>query len=170
MSEKMINNIETTSPKSFAWWLSTVGGVGKSPIAPGTCGSFVALPFAWLIISLLGPKGLMGAILLMFFVGWICSSLVAKHMEDQDPQEIVIDEVVGQWIALLFVPLNWQWFLVAFFLFRLFDILKPWPISQAEQKFKGGFGIMIDDVLAGIFALAITQSIYFLMQMFNLTQ
>jgi phosphatidylglycerophosphatase A len=152
---------------SPAWWLASVGGVGRSPVAPGTCGSLVALPLAWLIVWLAGDKWLLGAVFVVFFVGWACSTLVSKQMAEHDPQEIVIDEVVGQWIALLFVPLNWHWFIVSFVLFRAFDIIKPWPINEAERRFQGGFGIMIDDVLAGLFALASTQAIYLILSLFH---
>lgn len=167
MSNEIVKNNPTPTPvpHSIAWWIATVGGIGRSPVAPGTCGSLVALPMAWVIASLFGEKWLLLAIVIMFFVGWVCSSIVSRQMADHDPQEIIIDEVVGQWIALLFVPFNWHWYIIAFVFFRLFDIIKPWPINEAEKRFQNGFGIMIDDVIAGIFALASTQAIYLIISL-----
>lgn len=149
-----------------AWWIASFGGIGRSPVAPGTCGSLAALPLGWLIVWAFEPKMLVAFIAITFFVGWASASLVAKHAGESDPQEVVIDEVVGQWIALLFVPLNWQWYMVSFVLFRAFDIIKPFPIGESEKRFTGGFGIMIDDVIAGLFALLATQAIYFILSLF----
>lgn len=168
MSNEIIQNNPTPSSGShgIAWWIATVGGIGRSPVAPGTCGSLVALPMAWVIASLFGEKWLFLVIAIMFIIGWVCASIVSRKLADHDPQEVVIDEVVGQWIALLFVPFNWHWYIVAFVFFRLFDIIKPWPINEAEKRFQNGFGIMIDDVIAGIFALISTQAIYLIISLF----
>lgn len=136
---------------------------GLSPKAPGTIGSMAALPFGWLIHGLTGFPGLLIATILVFFLGWWATANVTRGQQDHDPGEIVIDEVVGQWIALF--PLSyglWQsgaapWlfpypgWIAAFVFFRLFDIWKPWPVSWADRK-NTALGVMLDDVLAGIMA------------------
>jgi len=136
---------------------------GLSPKAPGTIGSMAALPFGWLIHGLTGFPGLLIATILVFFLGWWATANVTRGQQDHDPGEIVIDEVVGQWIALF--PLSyglWQsgaapWlfpypgWIAAFVFFRLFDIWKPWPVSWADHK-NTALGVMLDDVLAGIMA------------------
>lgn len=136
---------------------------GLSPKAPGTIGSLAALPFGWLIHGLTGFPGLLIATILVFFLGWWATANVTRGQQDHDPGEIVIDEVVGQWIALF--PLSyglWQsgaapWlfpypgWIAAFVFFRLFDIWKPWPVSWADRK-NTALGVMLDDVLAGIMA------------------
>lgn len=136
---------------------------GLSPKAPGTFGSLAALPCGWVIHGLTGFPGLLIAAILVFFLGWWATANVTRGQQDHDPGEIVIDEVVGQWIALF--PLSfglWQsgaapWlfpypgWIAAFLFFRLFDIWKPWPVSWADRK-NTALGVMLDDVLAGIMA------------------
>jgi len=133
--------------------LATWFGSGLSPKAPGTCGTIAALPFAAAITYFAGPWGLAVASVLVFFIGWLASN---RYMEisgsGHDPGEIVIDEVAGVWIALLPAGLNPIGFLVGFILFRVFDILKPWPIGWLDEKVGGGLGVMLDDVAAGIVA------------------
>lgn len=148
------------SHKNPFWLIGTLGGVGRSPVAPGTCGAFVTLPFAWAIQAFFGTQGLMIAVVVLFFVGWMAAHYVCVEMADSDPQEVVIDESVGQLIALFFIPMNWHWYVVAFILFRAFDIIKPWPINYVETRFDNGFGVMLDDVVAGFFALCSVQVIY----------
>jgi phosphatidylglycerophosphatase A len=133
--------------------IATVFGVGYSRIAPGTAASIVALPFAWLIAISGGRFALLLAAILATASGaWACE-LYAHEKKENDPSECVIDEVAGQWIACAFVPSNdvLLGYALAFVLFRAFDIVKPWPISAAE-RLPGGFGIMADDVVAGLFA------------------
>jgi phosphatidylglycerophosphatase A len=142
--------------------IATVFGVGRSRFAPGTAGSIVALPFAWLIAEFCGRGWLLLlATLVVLPVGtWACE-LYAKTKHEVDPKECVIDEVVGQWIVCAFAPIMapWYvtalWYLFAFVLFRLFDILKPWPINWVERKVPGGLGIMADDVVAALIASVI---------------
>jgi phosphatidylglycerophosphatase A len=133
--------------------IATAFGVGYSRIAPGTAASIVALPFAWLIAISGGRFALLLAAILATASGaWACE-LYAHEKKENDPSECVIDEVAGQWIACAFVPSNniLLGYALAFVLFRFFDIVKPWPISAAE-RLPGGFGIMADDVVAGLFA------------------
>ncbi|HAY47390.1 MAG TPA: phosphatidylglycerophosphatase A [Thalassospira sp.] len=140
---------------------------GKSPKAPGTAGSFAALPFGWMIWIYGGNEALIIASIIIFAIGiWVAhqySHLLGIH----DAGEIVIDEVVGQWMCLLVVPLaaDWMdivWLLVAFVAFRAFDVAKPWPIRWVDRRVGGGFGIMLDDVLAGIFAMIVLAGVVYL--------
>ncbi len=135
--------------------IATWFGVGLSPIAPGTCASLVALPIAWAIRATSGDPGLAVALMLVFAVGCWAAGAVAADSGVQDPAAIVIDEIAGQWLVLLATPLEPIAWLLAFVLFRLFDIWKPWPVNWADRHVKGGFGIMLDDVLAAGYALIV---------------
>ena len=126
--------------------------LGKLPIAPGTWGSLGAL-FLWLFLPITTPVHL-SVILTLFVLGVYSSHKVAKYLKVHDPSEVVIDEAVGMGISLFMLPHNWVLYLIAFLLFRFFDILKPSFIYQI-QNLPGGWGIMLDDVLAGLFTLAI---------------
>ena len=140
--------------------IATFFYTGLLPKAPGTWGSLAALPFAVILHSWGGFPALLIAAVIVFFIGWWATLQETKGKENHDPGEIVIDEVAGQWITLLpasymftrhDLPLIWPALLAGFIFFRLFDIFKPWPISWADQK-ATAFGVMLDDVLAGIFA------------------
>ena len=131
---------------------ATFFGVGLLPFAPGTWGSVTALPLGYLIVSLGGVELLLIATAAMLILGTWASGVTSEQMGVHDPSLIVIDEVVGQWLTLLVAPLNIFWYFVGFILFRVFDIIKPWPISWADKNIKGGFGVMFDDLIAGIFA------------------
>ena len=123
---------------------------------PGTMGSIAAIPFYFLFM-LAGDWGYLVIVLLSIPFGiWLCGK-VADDMEVKDPGCIVWDEFVGIWIALFLLPEAWYWFLIAFALFRFFDILKPWPISWLDRNLPGGYGIMLDDVVAGLFSFGIIQ-------------
>ena len=151
--------MDRRAPYSPPWrdgatFVATVGGTGLLPHAPGTWGSLVALPVAWLILDGLGPLALCVAAILVFLLGWWVSTLVLRRTRDDDPGPIVIDEVAGQLTAL--VPATtelWQ-FALGFVLFRIADVVKPWPVSWADRDIEGGLGVMADDILAGIYALA----------------
>lgn len=132
----------------FHYIIGSALGSGFCPIAPGTAGSLLALLIFWFLPA---SSALWIALILLFFMLGVWSGSEIEKEQGHDPQIVVIDEVVGQWIALLFIPHQPGWYMAAFLLFRLFDIRKPWPIFQL-QKLPGGWGIMIDDVLAGIYA------------------
>jgi len=137
-----------------AGWIATGFGAGLSPVAPGTAGSLVAL-LPWLLLRELPLPWYLAALMLAFAIGvWACAWLV-RTLQTGDPSIAVVDEFVGQWIAL--VPLlttsrGILWILPGFILFRIFDVWKPWPVSWADRRVKGGLGVMLDDVLAGIYA------------------
>lgn len=138
---------------SIARLLATWFGCGCSPKAPGTAGSLGALLAAWLFTQIPGFQlwSLLLAAALLTPVAIWSSSVVARLERRDDPQIIVIDEVLGQWITLAAAPaFSWPWVLAAFVLFRLFDILKPWPVRRLEAL-HGGAGIVADDLAAGLY-------------------
>ena len=139
------------SPSGF---LAFGFGSGLSPFAPGTMGTLVAIPFAFALKSL-HVAVFWITLLLLFLAGIKLCKHVSRKLGVHDHGGIVWDEMVGYWLAVAFVPLHWQWILAAFVLFRFFDIVKPWPIRQIDKKVSGGFGIMIDDVVAALFTMII---------------
>ncbi|OAN97840.1 phosphatidylglycerophosphatase A family protein [Sulfitobacter geojensis] len=146
----------------LAQMIGTIMGVGYIRPAPGTWGSLVALPWAWLLHVIGGLPLLVLAIVVGFFKGWWATAKMTTGQDDHDPSEIVVDEVIGQWIALL--PLSyaawsmeisilamWPGWIAAFALFRLFDITKLGPVGWADRM-NTPLGVMLDDVIAGLFA------------------
>jgi phosphatidylglycerophosphatase A len=135
--------------------LGTWFGAGLLPVMPGTWGSLAALPCAWAIGSLWGVAGLAIAAVIVFAVGCWAAGMIARTSGATDPRVIVIDEVAAQWLVLLPAPLDPLSYTAAFLLFRLFDIWKPWPIGWADRRVHGGFGIMLDDLLAAVYAVLV---------------
>jgi phosphatidylglycerophosphatase A len=132
-------------------------GSGLAPMAPGTFGTLAAVPLYWFLLQGLPLPWLLAVIAVSFVVGiWLCDA-TAKDLGVHDHPGIVWDEFVGLWISCIALPAGWPWLVAAFVLFRFFDILKPWPISWLDTRVPGGLGIMVDDVLAGIFALVLLQ-------------
>ncbi|WP_439155863.1 phosphatidylglycerophosphatase A family protein [Yoonia sp.] len=130
--------------------------------APGTWGSLAALPAAWVIYMLAGPWGLLAGVVLSYALGIWATRIETRGKDNHDPSEIVIDEVCGQWIALLPIAFGaanngvaitalWPGWVAAFVLFRLFDITKWGPVGWADRM-HGPTGVMLDDVIAGLFA------------------
>jgi phosphatidylglycerophosphatase A len=137
-----------------AGWIASGFGSGLSPFASGTAGSAAAL-IPWLALRELDWPLYLGAIALAFAIGVWASGVVIAKLRVEDPGVVVWDEFVGQWITLLplvVAPRSWPWIVVAFVLFRSFDVVKPWPASWADRSVKGGLGAMLDDVIAGIYA------------------
>jgi phosphatidylglycerophosphatase A len=131
-------------------------GCGLAPWAPGTVGSLGGLPLGIAIDWAFGGAALAVAAALLFALGWAVAHVHLQDGADSgDPQWIVVDEVVGQWLALAAVPLHPLAVLLAFGLFRLFDIAKPWPVSWADREVGGALGIMLDDLLAGLYAAVV---------------
>lgn len=135
-------------------YAATLFGIGHSPVAPGTVASIVALPIAWIVMSVGGPIALLSLCLAVSAIGLYTCDVYAKEKGAHDPSECVIDELAGQFLACALAPLSLPGFALAFLLFRLFDISKLWPISAAE-RLRGGLGIMADDLVAGLIAGAI---------------
>jgi phosphatidylglycerophosphatase A len=133
--------------------LLTGFGSGLAPRAPGTAGSVVAVLFWWWALSGLGVIAQGLVILGVFLLGIWLAERASKRFGVGDDPAIVIDEFAGQWLALLCAPASPVAVLAGFVLFRLFDIAKPWPVSVADQRVRGGLGVMLDDLLAGAYAL-----------------
>lgn len=139
---------------SWQGFLAYGFGSGLSPWAPGTMGTLVAVPFA-LLLKALPLYLLIPVIALAFAFGVYLCDVSSKRLGRHDPGGIVWDEMVGYWLAVAWVPAHWGWLAAGFAVFRLFDIVKPWPIRAVEKRFGGGFGIMLDDIVAAIYALAV---------------
>jgi phosphatidylglycerophosphatase A len=139
------------SPSGF---LAFGFGSGLSPFAPGTMGTLVSVPFIFALRTL-NEVAFWVALILLFTLGVYLCGHVSRKLGVHDHGGIVWDEMLGYWLSAALVPLQWPWLLAAFILFRIFDILKPWPIRQLDKKVSGGFGIMIDDVVAALFTLGI---------------
>ncbi len=136
---------------SLSFILATWFGCGKLRPAPGSWGSLGALPFAWMLQSLGGPWLLGAATLAVSLLAlWSISDFLCRWPGD-DPQEIVIDEVAGQWLVLLFVPPDLLLYAIGFVVFRVLDITKPWPASWADSQLSGTLGVFLDDVLAALY-------------------
>jgi phosphatidylglycerophosphatase A len=159
---KGINILMSTRQKVWSdpfFFVAFGCGSGLIPWAPGTWGSLVGLVFYALAVQLTGLGTLyFGAIIVIAFVAgiFICDR-VARELGVHDHAGIVWDEIVGIWLVLVALPTGWYWLLIAFVLFRLFDIVKPWPIRWMDSKIEGGLGIMLDDVAAAIPAWVIIQ-------------
>lgn len=151
----------------FSLMIATGFGSGFSPVAPGTAGALLAL-LLWVVGYLLLPFALLQVILaimvLLFTALGIYTSGVMERYWGEDPSRVVVDEMVGVWIPLLVVPDGGWWYvLAAFVLFRLFDIVKPLGVRRME-RFGGGVGIMMDDILAGVYSAVLLGAARFLME------
>lgn len=162
-------------PERLGFWhpaslLATWFGVGLLPKAPGTFGSLSALLYAWVIVWVAGPVGLGIALALLFPLGVWAAGAYARAVGEPDPKAVVVDEVAGQWLVVLVMPPDLILYAVGFLLFRFTDIVKVWPAGLVERRVKGGLGIMLDDVVAAVYAGAvlfllsglITGSFYFI--------
>lgn len=166
MKDEQINNapgLILKYPVSFIirqplWWqIATWFGSGTCRFISGTAGSLAALPFAFVIQLTLGNFALMLASLCMFVIGWWATKqfLTNNPAQGLDPKQVVVDEVAGQWLVLSVLFPTWQSYLVGFLLFRLFDIIKPWPVCWADKKIKGAVGVMFDDFLAAMYPIVV---------------
>jgi len=140
--------------------LATGFGSGLAPKAPGTFGTLMAIP-VFLLVSRLDVIAYLIAITMLFLAGVLICDKATQILNVHDHPGIVWDEIVGYLITMFLVPGSFFYIFLGFVLFRIFDILKPWPIKYLDEKVEGGFGIMIDDVLAGIMANVILQIIIF---------
>ncbi|MDT8403278.1 phosphatidylglycerophosphatase A [Sulfuriflexus sp.] len=137
-------------------WLACGFGTGAARFAPGTFGTLVALPFYYFLQPLAAWLYL-AVVAVLFIIGIGLCAHAASKLKVHDHPGIVWDEVVGYLVTMFMAPSGWQWMLAGFALFRLFDIWKPWPIRLLDQRVAGGFGIMVDDLLAGIYAAGLLQ-------------
>ena len=143
------------------WQVIAVGfGSGLIPKAPGTFGSLAALPICAVLVYL--PLWISIVFIAVFtLIGTIAADRTDKVLRMHDNSAIVVDEFAGMFISVLLYPQDYRWCLLAFVLFRIFDILKPFPISYVDRHVSGGFGVMLDDLIAGVFALISAQIIFY---------
>ncbi len=135
-------------------------GSGAAPFAPGTFGTLVAVPLYLLMMPLPLWVYLTIVVVMTILGTWLCD-VTSRDLGVHDHSGIVWDEIVGYLITMVAAPQGWLWIVVGFSLFRFFDILKPWPISWIDKHVKGGWGIMLDDILAGVYALLVLQAAHF---------
>ena len=129
-------------------------GAGVMPVAPGTFGTLVAIPF-YLLLEPLPLFSYLVTLSVVFMAGiWLCEQ-TSRDLGVHDHGGFVWDEILGYLLSMTFAPSGWLWVVVGFVLFRFFDILKPWPIRIVDRQVTGGFGIMLDDLLAGVYALLV---------------
>jgi phosphatidylglycerophosphatase A len=129
-------------------------GAGLSPFAPGTLGTLIAIPIVLLVQQFGLITHVVFAVTAIAFGIYVCGES-ARRLGVHDHPGIVWDEIAGYTVTMLAAPPHWYWLLCGFVLFRFFDIVKPWPIREADHSLTGGLGIMLDDIIAGVFAAAI---------------
>ena len=156
-SDPALSKLSLKNPIHF---LALGFGSGLAPKAPGTFGTLAALPLYFLMMKLSLPVFVALTLIITIAGFWICD-IAAKDMQVHDHGAIVWDEVAGMLITMIAAPVGLLPLVVGFVLFRFFDIIKPWPIKLLDRHVKGGFGIMIDDVLAGVFAAICLQAIHY---------
>lgn len=164
-----METIRKLNMRSWYVWAATWFGSGFMRPAPGTWGSLAALPFGLLIIAFGNLAILLMAVVLVTWIGLIASARFEKDSGIHDSKMIVIDEVAGQWLTFVpiiyLVPMSAPFFpfyiILAFLLFRLFDITKPWPVSHFDKKVGGARGVMFDDIAAGVYAALILYGVIY---------
>ena len=149
--------------KHFVLILATGFGVGYSPVAAGTLGTLIAIPVYYFLSNISSPIYEITLVGFFFLSVWISES-AEIFFGKKDDQRIVIDEIMGFLITMLWVPQTAILMVIGFFLFRFFDILKPFPIRRLEKKLKGGYGVVLDDVMAGVYANIALQVIGLIMK------
>ena len=153
--EKSLSRTVLTSPVHF---LAFGFGSGLSPKAPGTMGTLAAIPLYLLLMNLPLTSYLLAVLLISVAGIWICGES-SRRLGVHDHGGIVWDEFAGFLLTMTAAPQGWQWVVLGFALFRLFDIWKPWPVRVADRQLHGGLGIMLDDILAGIYAWLVLQAV-----------
>ena len=155
--EKTLNRTVLTSPVHF---LAFGFGSGLSPKAPGTMGTLAAIPLYLLLMNLPLTSYLLAVLLISVAGIWICGES-SRRLGVHDHGGIVWDEFAGFLLTMTAAPQGWAWIVLGFALFRLFDIWKPWPVRVADRQLHGGLGIMLDDILAGIYAWLVLQAVVY---------
>lgn len=151
MSEKN-RKIHASELKDPVVFVAMGLGSGLSPFAPGTAGTLLTVPLVYFLQQQVFEIYLLVTLFVLLTGSWVCG-YAAKKLKVHDHSGIVYDEVAGFLITMMIAPHGWYWMLAGFALFRFFDAVKPWPISWFDKNIHGGFGIMFDDVIAGIFSL-----------------
>lgn len=158
-TDQTLRKLAFTTPWGF---LALGFGSGLMQKAPGTAGTVAAIPLALVLLNLPFLLALF-LVLVMFAVGIPLCRVTATAMGQGDPGAIVWDEIVGYLLVAVLVPTGWFWLLASFVAFRFFDILKPWPIKWFEKRLSGGFGIMFDDIVAALYAVAVLRGVEYLL-------
>ena len=136
------------SKRRAAMFLATGGYIGRVPLAPGTFGSLLGVPIVYALSTIALPAAVAATASIILVAVW-AAHLAEQQLQQKDPGCIVIDEIAGVCVALVGIPLSWTTGLAGFFMFRIFDIIKPPPVRQLERHLTGGWGIVMDDVAAG---------------------
>ena len=152
----MADSINAGKLKNPMVLLATGFGAGCAPKAPGTAGTLVAIPFVY-FMQQLSLEFYLVITVVTCVVGIVICDIAANKLGVHDHPGIVFDEIAGYFVTMIAAPTGWVWIVTGFVLFRVFDIIKPWPISILDKNVKGGVGIMVDDIVAGCFALVILQ-------------
>ncbi len=155
--------------RAFIVFLATGGYVGYSPLAPGTCGSLVGVGIYLLLRHLLGAVPplrplpvslyLLSLIALFFLASWLAAE-AEKVFKQKDCRKIVIDEIVGYLVAMSFLPPQGRYVILGFILFRGFDIIKPFPVGTFERRLRGGYAVVADDIMAGVYTNIVLQLLH----------
>lgn len=170
MTTSPTDALATATHPSFKWMLShpahfiALGfGCGLTPKAPGTVGTLLGFPVFWLLEYASPNTANLAALLVASFILGVWASAVAgRNLGIPDHGAIVWDEIAAFGLVLLFTPVSWVWYGLAFAAFRFFDILKPWPIRQCDARYKNGFGVMFDDLLAAVYAITVIKGVQWL--------
>ncbi|MHB8914223.1 MAG: phosphatidylglycerophosphatase A family protein [Thiobacillus sp.] len=170
MTTSPTDTLASPTRPSFKWMLShpahiiALGfGSGLTPKAPGTMGTLLGIP-VFLLMQSVAPNtpDLVALLIASFILGVWASAVAGRNLGVPDHGAIVWDEIAAFGLVLLFTPASWLWYGLAFAVFRFFDILKPWPIRQCDVRFKNGFGVMFDDLLAAIYSVAVMKGVQWL--------
>jgi phosphatidylglycerophosphatase A len=152
--------------EAFTLLLSSWFGVGRLPLAPGTWGTLGAVPLV-LIVSYFGTVPAVISLAVIIPLAVWTAGISQKLLGIDDPPEVVIDEVAGFFVTVFLLPFSWCSFILGFILFRIFDILKPFPIRMIDKNVKGGIGICLDDILAGVYANICVRIVYLFVKLLN---
>ena len=147
--------------KRFWLVLATGFGFGYAPVASGTFGTLVGIPVVWLADRYLPPHLLLAAAAFVLAVGIKAADVAEAHYGKSDDGRIVIDEILGYMMTMYLVPVTWQSLVWAFFVFRFFDIVKIWPARNIDRHMKGGAGVMLDDLAAGVYSCMVMHVLMF---------
>jgi len=144
------------------YFLSFGFGTGYSPFAPGTLGTLAGI-IIYLLVKDLSITYYLALTIILFVLGIFMCSYTTRALNTDNHPDIVWDEIVGYLITMFYAPSQWWWIVIGFILFRIFDIFKPWPVNLADKRVKGGLGVMLDDIIAGIYSLTIIQIIAYIL-------
>lgn len=157
------------TPHAFSSWIQFLAfgfGSGHAPKAPGTAGTLLAIPLYLLFCDLSLPMYTLLLVVSAALGIWLCGR-ASRELGVHDHPGIVWDEFVGYWITMWALPSSWLWVVAGFLVFRLFDILKPWPISVCDKRVHGGVGIMLDDIVAGLISCGVLHACYWLVNVYS---